>query len=197
MQNLMVASQEKDDRRVWDGISVSGNFRMPDSQPYNFSFRSPNKDDHPKDHGIADAVFTLLESTTPSCELNNYLEQLTVYLQFGLPARVMPGKPFTIRFYGALSINHWWEREGLLTSLPTDQELLIDMTNLSGMGTIFYPQFQALLKRVPVITWIASAEAGKQLAALGVNPEKIEIRQGANSCGTLQGKRFARRWTLL
>jgi len=61
------------------------------------------------------------------------------------------------------------------------------------MGTIFYPQFQALLKRVPVITWIASAEAGKQLAALGVNPEKIEIRQGANSCGTLQGKRFARR----
>lgn len=169
-------AQEKDKRRGLDGVSVRGNLDLSSSRAYEFSFWSPNKQTQPRDFAIADAVFSLLESTAPSCELNEYLEWLAIYFSFGLPARVTSGPLFSIRFYGALSTNEKSELERLVVSLPTDRPIMIDMTNFSRMGTLLYPQFQLLLSRVASVSWLASPEAAQQLVELGVKPETIDVR---------------------
>jgi hypothetical protein len=174
MLELMKVNPKKDDRHLYDGISVSGSFRIMDSKNYTFSFRSPDKLEYPRDYGIADAVFTLFESTAVSCELNEYLEQLATYFSFGLPARIISGVPYTVRLYGALSINHEAAVAHLLSSLPTDTQIQFDITNFYGMGTLLYPQFRKLLTRFPAISWTASAHSAKMLAEIGVKSETLK-----------------------
>jgi hypothetical protein len=145
--------------------------------PYEFDFWSPDRKGQPRDFAIADAVFTLLESTTPSCELNIYLESLASYFHFGLPARVIRGPPLTVRFYGGLSINHADDPAALLSSLPVDVPLEIDMTNVGGMGTLLYPQFQTLLPREPPAKWLAYPPAAARLQELGVRATKFRCQR--------------------
>jgi hypothetical protein len=87
----------------------------------------------------------------PSCLLNAYLEQFSTYFSFGLPARVLPGPPLTLRLYGSLSIDHDEDLGRLIGSLPADGPITIDMTNFGGMGTLLYSTFQPLLVRSTVI----------------------------------------------
>jgi hypothetical protein len=175
MREIITIEQKGDDRIGLDGISVRGHLKLNDAPPYELNFWSPDRREQPRDFAIADAVFTLLESTTPSCELNIYLELLASYFHFGLPARLIREPPLTVRFYGGLSINHVDDLAALLSWLPVDVPLEIDMTNVGSLGTVLYPQLQTLLHREPPVKWLANPGAAHHLQELGVNSDQIEV----------------------
>jgi len=175
MRQIIKIEQKGDKRIGFDGISIRGQLKLDGEPPYEFDFWSPDRMEQPRDFAIADAVFSLLESTTPSCQLNIYLERLASYFHFGLPARVIRGPLLTVRFYGGLSINHADDLAALFSSLPIDVPWEIDMTNVGGMGTMLYPQFRTLLGREPSVKWLAYPPAAAQLRELGVKSNDIEM----------------------
>lgn len=191
MQQAITIDQSKDERMGLDGIGVRGRWRLASSSPYEFSFWSPEKQKSPRDYAIADALFSVLEATIPSCLLNAYLEQLSTYFGFGLPARVLPGPPLTLRFYGGLSIDHDEELMHLIGSLPADTPLTIDMTNFAGMGLLLYSDFQPLLARSIEVQWVATPHAATQLREIGVKSAAIDVTQTLYCKG--QPMRFSRR----
>jgi hypothetical protein len=175
LQQAITIEQSKDERMGFDGISVRGHWRLAKSPPFEVSFWSPDKQKSPRDYVIADAVFSVLEATTPSCLLNAYLEQLSTYFGFGLPARVLPGPPPTLRFYGSLSIDHDEDLMHLIESLPADTPLTIDMTNFGGMGLLLYLDFHPLLARSIEVHWVATPQAATQLRKIGVKSAAIHV----------------------
>jgi hypothetical protein len=190
MRQIIKIEQTGDKRGGFDGISVRGRLKPDGAAPYEFDFWSPDRNEQPRDFAIADAVFTLLESITPSCELNIYLERLASYFHFGLPARVIRGPPLTVRFYGGLSINHADDLAALLSGLPVDVPLQVDMTNVGGIGTLLYPKFQILLLRDPPAKWLAYPSAVTRVQELGAKSNQIEV-QKMPYCLT-SGTRFSR-----
>jgi len=152
-----------------DGINVHGHWHIASSPVFEVAFWSPDRQKSPRDYAIADAVFSVLEATTPSCLLNAYLEQLSTYFASGLPARKLPGPPLTLRFYGSLSIDHDEDLGRLIASLPADTRLTVDMTNFGGMGIPLHPTFRPLLARSIEVHWMATPQAATQLREIGVN----------------------------
>jgi hypothetical protein len=175
MQQVISMEQASDDRIGLDGISARGQLKVNGAPAYQFKFLSPDKENQPRDFAIAEAVFTLLETTVPSCELNIYLELLAAYFDFGLPARVIRGRPLTVRLHGGLSINHADDLAVLFASLPADIPLDVDMTNVRSMGTALFPQFQILLTRKQPVKWLANPATAFYLHQLGVKGDQIEI----------------------
>jgi hypothetical protein len=173
------------------GWSRSGHWHLASSLPYEFSFWSPDRQKSPRDYAIADAVFSVLEATTPSCLLNAYLEQLSTYFAFGLPARKLPGPPLTLRFYGSLSIDHDEDLGRLIGSLPADTPLTVDMTNFASMGLLLYSTFRPLLARSIEVHWVATPYAATQLREIGVKSSAIDVTQTLYCEG--QPMRFSRR----
>jgi len=102
--------------------------------------------------------------------LNAYLEQLATYFSFGLPARVLPGPPLTLRFYGRLSMDHDEDLGRLISSLPSDTPITIDMTNFGGMGMLLYSTFRPLLARSIEVHWVATPISARQPHEIGVKP---------------------------
>jgi hypothetical protein len=191
MRQVMAIEQSNDKQIGLDGIHVRGELSTGSSPPYKFDFWSPNKEKQPRDFAIADAVFTLLESTTPSCELNEYLEWLATYFPFGLPARTIPGSPLIVRFYGNLWSHDEDALEPLLMSLPTDAAIVIDMTNFNGMGAELSSAFRDLASRNEQVKWLASPKLASQLRKLGIKPKTIEVKHEPQCLGP--GTHFSRR----
>jgi hypothetical protein len=175
----------------FDGIQVRGNLRMAASPNVNFSFWSPDKVRHPRDFAVAESVFLLLESTTPSCLLNIYLEQLATYFPFGITVRRIAGPPLTLRVYGSLTIDDIDDFDRIIDSLPPNVPLVMDMTNFNNMGALLYQGFRRLLSRAPAAEWKVSPQAARQLRAVGVAAVALEIPQGLYCAG--QPRRFSRR----
>jgi hypothetical protein len=175
MQQVIAMDQASGDRIGLDGVVVSGQWKLDGAPSYAFKFWSPDKKNQPRDFALADAVFALLETTVPSCELNAYLEALAIYFDFGVPARVIRGRPLTVRLYGVLSINYADGLAALFASLPANVPLDVDMTNVNGMGTALYPKFQTLLSRNPPVKWITYPGMSRQLQELGVKSNQMEV----------------------
>lgn len=91
------------------------------------------------------------------------LEHLHGYLSLALPARFVPGEVATLRLFGGLTSYHIDELRRVFESTPTETPLVIDMTNLDGMGTILYPTFVEFSRRHPCIGWAVSTAARKHL----------------------------------
>ncbi len=125
----------------FDGIQVRGNLKIAASPDVSFSFWSPDKVRQPRDFAVAESVFSLLESTTPSCLLNIYLEQLAGYFPFGITVRRIAGPPLTLRIYGSLTIDDIDDFDRIIDSLPPNVALVIDMTNFNNMGAVLYQAF--------------------------------------------------------
>jgi hypothetical protein len=190
LRQVLVIEQTDEPSMGLDGIQVSGKLKEANSPEVHFSFWSPDRARRPRDFAIVDAVFSLLESTTPSCLLNSYLEQLAIYFPFGIPVRRIAGPPLTLRVYGSLTINHIHDFDQIVDSLPSDVPLLIDMTNFNGMGTLLYESFRPLLSRTPAVKWKASPPAAHQLGEVGVATTDLDVVQGLYCAG--QPMRFSR-----
>jgi hypothetical protein len=97
------------------------------------------------------------------------LENLHGYLDRGLPARLLSGEVRTLRIFGGLSSSFEADLRMLFESLPTDEPLIVDLTNFEGMGTLLYPVFVEFAKKHPRIAWAGSPAAKHHLDAMGLD----------------------------
>lgn len=156
---------------ILDGITVYFRFKT-DSVDNHFSFRCP----HPSDKSefqIIKAVFNIIESSFKTESANNYIEHLKGYFDFGLLVKHISDNPLEYRFYSHLSSNEVDEFYKLMKGLPSDKPIVFDFSNFGGMGTMFYSDFQNLIKRNPNVYWIVNDYSQEQVLEIGVKPERL------------------------
>lgn len=72
LRQVLVIEQTDEPSMGLDGIQVSGKLKEANSPELHFSFWSPDRARRPRDFAIVDSVFSLLESTTPSCQIHTW-----------------------------------------------------------------------------------------------------------------------------
>jgi hypothetical protein len=101
------------------------------------------------------------------------LEQLHAYLRIGLPARVIEGRVKCLRIFGVLAIREQKALRALFSSLPAEEPLVVDLTNLDRMGTLLYPEFVAFASGRPLLAWAVSRHARRQLEDMHLDQPQI------------------------
>lgn len=101
------------------------------------------------------------------------LEQLHGYLRLGLPVRWIESDVKCVRLFGRLSSNDEADLRRLFGQLLDEEELVIDMTNFEGMGTLLHPMFAELASKHPRLAWAASKAARKHLLAIDLEESII------------------------
>jgi anti-anti-sigma regulatory factor len=97
----------------------------------------------------------------------NYMELLEGYFFSNpCPVKLFDESPFRMRIYGSLSIYEKEALEKIILEHATKEELIIDMSNLQGMGTALYECFMPL-RRVSKLSFLANKAAVKQLKEMG------------------------------
>jgi hypothetical protein len=155
-----------------DGITVYNTISQ-DSTARKFKFWSPRKNRSPQEHKLVEAVLGLSRRKFTASKEQEYFESLEQYFDFGLPCKIISTDPFEVRMYGSLSSDAAQELTTFIHQLPSDRPILIDMTNFEGMGTMFYPLFQSLLKHNNRIVWVASKGSREQLQEIEVPKTRI------------------------
>lgn len=155
-----------------DGITVY-NTVLKDGISNKFEFWSPRKTQNPQEHKVVEAVLGLARRTLTAQKEQEYFESLEQYFDFGLPCKITSTDPFEVRIYGSLSSNEEYELNKFVQALPSNNPILVDMTNFSRMGTMFYPLFRSLLARNTRIVWVTTSWGGKQLQEIGVLTDRI------------------------
>jgi hypothetical protein len=152
-----------------DGIGVH-NMYLQDNRKNQFYFSSPIKGS--KEHQIVEAIIGLSQLNLKDTKSKEYLESLEQYFDFGLPCKKISDNPYEVRIYGSLSSDEEQELTNFIQAIPSDQPVVIDMTNFEGMGTMFYPLFKSLIKRNKQIIW--AKKHATQLIEIGVDTAQIE-----------------------
>ena len=152
-----------------DGIGVH-NMYLQDNRKNQFYFSSPIKGS--KEHQIVEAIIGLSQLNLKDTKSKEYLESLEQYFDFGLPCKKISDRPYEVRIYGSLSSDEEQELTKFIQAIPSDQPVVIDMTNFEGMGTMFYPLFKSLIKRNKQIIW--AKKLATQLIEIGVDTAQIE-----------------------
>ena len=119
-------------------------------------------------HQYAAALWSLADDSLRQEENVRLLEQLHRYLGLGLPVKVVRGAFTTIRLFGALSTHDESGLRSTLGQVRSDVPVLMDMTNLDGMGTRLHALFAEFAERKGSTAWVASRSALDHLAAIGV-----------------------------
>jgi len=154
-----------------DGISVKG-VLIDNFGDRVFDFRSPRKGTI--DQNLMSALYKVMYKAFTKPQTITYLEQLEGYFAFGLGLRKLNESPLTYKIYGSISSDEEKELLDFFRSLPTDKDIYFDMSNFSGMGTMFYDDFYTLCNRNRGIYWIdCSDSAKKHLAKAGIMSTNI------------------------
>lgn len=74
----------------------------------------------------------------------------------------LPGPPRTLRLVG-ISVGEAEPFRALVKSVKSDEDLIIDLRNFSGAGTMFKPEFMQLDRRKGRTVWVAHPELAKDL----------------------------------
>lgn len=96
------------------------------------------------------------------------LEQLHVYLHLGLPVRMIEGPMKCLRIFGSLSSSEEMALRSMLSTLPKDEPLIVDMTNFDGMGTLLYPAFVEFASSRRFLSWAVSPSARRHVESMGL-----------------------------
>lgn len=176
VQLLKVSST---DQPGLDGITVD-NTVTEGSHQHKFHFWSPSKSRDPQQHQVVEAVLGLYRRKFQARQAVEYVESLEQYFDFGLPCQVTRRDPYEVRLYGHLSSDEESALTEFVYQLPTNQPILIDVTNFGGMGTMFYPLFRSLLARNPHIVWVVNpASRNSQLQEIGVAASRMTTSTAA------------------
>ena len=145
-------------------------------------FWSPRRETQSEYYLILDPIFATMRAHLIEQAEINYIEQLEQYFDFGFPIKQISDNPLKYRIYGALSVDDETTKklDDFISSVPTDEPLVIDMSNFQSMGTLFYPNFQRLLGRNNQIKWLANEGAYQQLVEIGIKEsdiEKVQIKR--------------------
>jgi hypothetical protein len=150
-----------------DGLLAFCQHRSPAGSIHQFESWHDDPE-HPRARFVREvyqlAVELLHEEPSQQC-----LESLHGYLGQGLPVKHLPGRPYVVRIFGRLTASNRSALEASLAEVPPEVPLLLDLSNLDGMGTLLHPAFRDLLRRVaPTVCWAPGDQARIQLAAIGV-----------------------------
>jgi len=133
-----------------DGINVYGKLVEKD-YTRTFKFWSPNKDD--KNHKLIEILFRNMYEHFDKAETIEYLERLEQYFDFGLGLKKISGNPLVYKLYGSLTSSEETEIVKFFSELPQQEKVTIDVTNLSGMGTMFYDIIGELVNGKTNLYW--------------------------------------------
>jgi hypothetical protein len=153
-----------------DGMSADAAY-CTTSVGHSFSAWSPRRDT-PQGrflHLLYGLAWDLLHDDT-SIER---LEQLHGYLELGLSARVIDDVPRRLRLFGSFSSGNEEALHECFSKFPSEEPIVIDMTNFDGMGTILYPLIAKFANSQKRLAWVGSPNAVRQLKELGINEESI------------------------
>ncbi|NBD13849.1 MULTISPECIES: hypothetical protein [Corallococcus] len=90
------------------------------------------------------------------------------YVSAELTAKVFEETPRRIRLFGSLSTLHAKDLESLFATVGPDAPLLMDLSNLEGMGTFLHPLFARFHARTGCTAWWVSGPAEKHLMDAGI-----------------------------
>lgn len=155
-----------------DGIGVE-NQVWQNGVHNSFSFQSPKKPS--QEHQVVAAVLGLARRKFPLLPQKAYVESLEEHFDFGLPCEITSSAPWEVRIYGVIYGDEKWVKDlqVFLQQLPTEQPILIDMTNSHGMAWKCFPVFRAFLARNERIIWVPSQAALSDVQQLGVPASHI------------------------
>ena len=130
----------KDDRVIIDGISLRCIFTENGIQKVH-EYRCP--DPNTPEWFLAGAFLVRAQNLIDDQELTNYIEHLEGYFD-RLPIKLFDETPRRLRIYGRLSSLDTKGLAELITKVENEKALVLDLSNLEGMGTILYKQFEPL-----------------------------------------------------
>ncbi len=144
---------------------------------------SPDPDHSPRQHRFGIALFRLAMEVARIPGTVEYLEQVHMYLSKGLPVKVFDETPRRIRLFGSLASTHAEALLSLFASLSPDEPVLMDLSNLEGMGTALHPLFARFHGRPGRTAWRVSAPAAHHLGEAGIPRdclfEELELARAA------------------
>ena len=155
-----------------DGIDVEN--RISRNGLHNhFSFWSPRRPS--QEHQLVEAVLGLARRKFLLQSQKVYVESLEEYFDFGLPCELTSTDPCEVRIHGVIYGEEKWlkDLQAFLQQLPTEQPVLIDMTNSHGMARNCFPVFRAFLARNERVIWVPSPAALTDVKGLGVPTSHI------------------------
>jgi len=176
-RDILKTPDHEDKRIGLDGIKVNIRF-IEGSEEITKNSWSPSPLYSRSSFQVVQLAYELMGSLNAPILLQNHIEQLESYFELGLPVKIKKGNPYNIRFYAGLSANDKQELSNVLRSIPDGVEVVVDMSNFNGMGTVLYPEFREFLSRNLNISWIASGRAKYQLIEIGVSEVQIMPNNG-------------------
>jgi len=159
-----------------DGIDVKGIFTQ-NSTMKKFAFWSP--ENGTKNADLMVVVFNLLDNAFTDQKLINYFERLEQYFPHKLGLKKLSDHPLTYKLFGDISEREEDELNNFLEHLPTHRKIIIDLSNLSGMGTMFYDEFNQYCANNRNIYWLnPSSRCLIVLSKIGIPNRQIISKKG-------------------
>lgn len=153
--------------RGLDGISLECLVQEARGNHQFFAW-SPSPDGSPRQHGFVSALFRLAMDVAQEPATVKYLEQVFGYVSEGLPVRVFEETPRRIRLFGSLSSYDAKALQALFDSVGPGEPVLMDLSNLEGMGTLLHPLFARFHARTGRTVWWVNAPAVRHLQEAGI-----------------------------
>lgn len=154
-----------------DGITVENSVSRNGVHNH-FRFWSPKKPS--QEHQLVEAVLGLARRKFLQPQ-KAYFESLEEYFDFGLPCEITSTDPYEVRIHGVIYGEEKWVKDlqAFLQRLPTEQPILIDMTNSHGMASNCFPVFRTFLARNERVMWVPPPAALTDLKEMGVPTRQI------------------------
>jgi len=170
-----------------DGIDVYGVFNR-ENNDQKFAFWSPKKET--ENARFMALILDLTESAFPSQPTTDYLEQLEQYFPHHLGLKKLSDySPLTYKLYGDISSDDEDDLEVFLKSLPVNTKVIIDMSNFSGMGTMFYSWFEDYCVGKKNIYWLNPTDRGLiDLYKIGIRNRYIISKKKIRKIKTTGGR---------
>jgi hypothetical protein len=126
------------------------------------------------DHTFMWILFRLMNASFKNPATIVFIEQQEGN-SHGLGLKKLNENPLTYRWYGSITSDEAKELHDFIEQLPTNKEIIFDMSIFKAMGSVYYDSFKALCTRIPTIKWINCTDrAKKQLMEAGINPSSIK-----------------------
>jgi hypothetical protein len=170
-----------------DGIDVYGVFNKNDFT-HNFAFWSPEKGT--ENARFMELILALTESVFTGKQTIDYLEQLEQYFPHHLGLKkVSDHSPLTFKLYGGISSDDQDELDVFLKNLPLHTKVIIDMSNFSGMGTMFYSWFEDYCAGKKNIYWLNPTDGGLiDLYKIGIANRYVISKKKIRKIKTIKGR---------
>lgn len=173
LSRTVVQEARKDDRMILDGIELICSITENNAQKVH-NYRCPKQGD--SEWFLAGAFLVRAQKLINDQELTNYIELLEGYFN-RLPAKLFDETPRRLRIYGTLSSLDSKGLSDLIKKVANEQALVLDLTNLKGMGTILYQHFEPLktIRDLKVIVNANNEHTLKQVKEIGFKAEQIMV----------------------